>query len=170
MRTPIANHRRELPEKVGILLRCLASCISAGGTTAASVMLLLSFFRAIECRRDGRRTTVVLYCTNGIVEARYFPSLFGVVDWSMRSGVVQDKSVMAWLPEWRLPRGGVGGATLPLWIPVVCFGSTSWMLYIGRDRTRLESCRCGYSLAGIAQDVPCPECGACRPPPMAASK
>lgn len=47
---------------------------------------------------------------------------------------------------------------VPLWAPwLVCAAWTAWAW---RKRRHRSGCsRCGYSRAGIAPDVPCPECG-----------
>jgi hypothetical protein len=67
---------------------------------------------------------------------------------------------LAWWPVMRSkPRNSV--IVVPLWtIGVPAAIAAAWA---GRSlRRRRGHCRCGYSLAGLADTTPCPECGSAR--------
>ena len=69
---------------------------------------------------------------------------------------------LTWLPRVDL-RGGTHGLTIPLYIPLLCTGFASFLLWRRSARPLRGLCaRCGYDLRGMATGSRCPECGHSR--------
>jgi hypothetical protein len=69
-----------------------------------------------------------------------------------------------WGWTWWWPASDLYTICLPLWmpvLPVLAVTATAWRLdTLARLRARERACpKCGYSLAGLADGSPCPECG-----------
>jgi hypothetical protein len=53
-------------------------------------------------------------------------------------------------------------ADLPLWIPLAAFGAigfNAWRRFTRRAKAACACTHCGYDLAGLPTNSPCPECG-----------
>ncbi len=77
------------------------------------------------------------------------------------SGAVKTEAIEWW--AWRfLNTPGQTTITRPLWGFAVLFAAAGAWLYYRSRRPLPGYCLCGYDLAGITHDAPCPECGRTR--------
>ncbi len=67
-----------------------------------------------------------------------------------------------WSVAWQSRLDHISGAwtiRLPLALPLILFTTFAWWCWRKQRSPRPNHCPCGYNLAGLPADAPCPECG-----------
>lgn len=152
------SHIRRLARPGAML--CFVSCIVLATAWLASLRWTM-FAMAQFGDSVGLKGGMVFYEWTSTSLRRSFSSANGLplqLDWNRHA--VLRKTPMEWWPVF-YQSGGRYVIAIPLWIPMVLFGTSGGALrHISRKMRRRGHCsRCGYDQRGLSAGV-CPECGA----------